>query len=420
MPTMDLFTESVPIPQTPHGRPPLPRNSMRAPMEYAGERPQDRTLMLVLSLVAMTTMTVLLGSRFSQLKKRAISKRNFTCMLVLSLYVLVMGFFLGLLILHTGQGLYTYQLCFALTWVCLVFYAMAKSVIYIFLVERVHIVRAPYAPTRSGDYIYLGCMAVMFAACGAVVINAFLNPVTNMSPDDGRCHNGIGKRVTIPFLIIDIIMDVILTGVFVYLLHPFVRGGWSQTLSVGMSIRSSSDSGGAGQGSKASAERGGGGSRGESRGESAVQRGIRTLLRRTIAGAFAITVVTLGLFVAQYLAGNGGKGVALICSSLCLGDVFWGYLVIHYLTFSSLETEENMSSTPYRNDEGDSDTLVNQDRHAIHCQHCAPKPPQQQLPYHLPPLRHLRTLSEDSVLGRPPLRCLDGVRDSRRSEWAVV
>lgn len=69
-----------------------------------------------------------LGSRFKQLKQRAVSKRNITCMLVLALYVVVLIFFTSLLVLHAGQGLHNYELCFAVTWVCLVLYAMAKSI----------------------------------------------------------------------------------------------------------------------------------------------------------------------------------------------------------------------------------------------------------------------------------------------------
>lgn len=55
-------------------------------------------------------------------------KRNMTFTLVLLLYVLLMMFVIALLVLHSGQGLYTYNLCLATTWVCLVLYALTKSV----------------------------------------------------------------------------------------------------------------------------------------------------------------------------------------------------------------------------------------------------------------------------------------------------
>lgn len=54
-------------------------------------------------------------------------KRNMTFTLVRLLYVLLMVFTIILVVLHSGQGLYTYKLCLATTWVCLVLYAMAKS-----------------------------------------------------------------------------------------------------------------------------------------------------------------------------------------------------------------------------------------------------------------------------------------------------
>jgi len=219
----------------------------------------------------------------------------------------------------------------------------------------------------------------MIGACGGIVVNAFLNANTAMDASDGRCHKGISKRVTIPFLTVDIVMGCALTAVFVYLLRPFVGGNWLETISVRSWHSKGSSSDGIVEVADAEAAAVGGAEGvGVRRGESAVQRSIKRLLRKTIVGASAITVVTLALFVVQYTVGEGGEGVALVCSSICLADgklvplpffcvskrehnhcrkkkaftypmfsptVFWGYLVIHYLTFCSLETEQSISES---------------------------------------------------------------------------
>ncbi|PVH97962.1 hypothetical protein DM02DRAFT_63117 [Periconia macrospinosa] len=366
LPTMPRYNAG---PDSFRSRSDLPSDNVeritKPPRKYPGERPQDRTLILMLSLTAMTTMTFLVASRFTHLKQRAISKRNITSVLILSLYVIVMAFFISMLVFHAGQGLYNYELCFALTWVCLVLYGMAKSLIYIFLVERIHVARAPFTASRARDYIYLGCMAFMMLACSGIVVNAFLHAYTAMDPNDGRCHNGINTRVTIPFLTVDIILDFVLTGVFVYLLHPFVGGqmgvgqDWRSRLSEivtssvwkgGKKVRVKSlASNSTSETATEMSTTGAGG-----RGNTAVQKSIKRLLLRTIVGAFAITIVTVGLFIVQLTVGDGGEGVALVCSSICLGDAFWGYLVIHYLTFCSLETEEDITR---------STTIIEQQQH---------------------------------------------------------
>ncbi|EMD93695.1 hypothetical protein COCC4DRAFT_208302 [Bipolaris maydis ATCC 48331] len=254
---------------------------------YTGERPLDRTLFILLSLGIVTMSSLLLGC---------------------------------------GQGLYTYNLCLATTWVCLVLYALTKSVIYIFLVERIHVVRAPFF-TRSHDWVYIGSMLFMMTASAGIVINAWLHPYTAMDPKSGRCHTGIQRKVTVPFLIIDIVMDIVLTVVFFYLLQPVLKqnGNWSLPIIFG--------------GSKTRA----GMVELEGSNDTAVQRSIRSLLQKSIIGAFAITIVTLVLFIVQYFFVEG-KGVALVCSTICLVDVFWGYVIIHWLTDrASAEAEKDIS-----------------------------------------------------------------------------
>jgi len=176
---------------------------------------------------------------------------------------------------------------------------------YVFLVERVHVVRAPYVG-RSQDRIYIGCTLFMIAAFTGVVINAWIHPYTKMYASDGRCHMGIIKKVTIPFLLIDILMDIVLTGVFVYLLRPTIKdNGLSNFPSIFNTKRPCETS------PTPPTHR-------ESR-KTTVQRSIRKLLRKSIIGALLITVPTVALFFVQYYVVEG-KGPAFVCSTICLVD----------------------------------------------------------------------------------------------------
>jgi hypothetical protein len=143
----------------------------------------------------------------------------------------------------------------------------------------------------------------MMVASGGVVINTWLHPYTAMDPKSGRCHTGIQRKVTVPFLIIDILMDVALTLVFFYLLQPVVQQNVNWNIPNIFSSKKSR--------ARMVTQQGGR--------ETAVQRSIRSLLQKSILGALAITVVTVVLFMVQYYFVEG-KGVALVCSSICLVD----------------------------------------------------------------------------------------------------
>lgn len=176
---------------------------------------------------------------------------------------------------------------------------------YVFLVERIHIARAPYV-RRSRDWLYIGCMVFMIAAFSGIVINAWVHPYHEMDPNDGRCRMGIRRKVTIPFVVVDIIMDIVLTSVFVYLLYPVVKDSWFSRISSSLNTEKP----GALPISRVTIQHGR---------ETAVQRSIKKLLQRSIFGALAITVPTVALFMVQYFVVKG-EGVALVCSTICIVD----------------------------------------------------------------------------------------------------
>ena len=73
-------------------------------------------------------LTQTTGSRFAKLKRSIMVKRSLMSTLVLMLYVLVLMFIICSAVLVAGQGLYTYGMCLAGTWVCLIFYTFIKAI----------------------------------------------------------------------------------------------------------------------------------------------------------------------------------------------------------------------------------------------------------------------------------------------------
>lgn len=206
-------------------------------------------------------------------------KRNIMSILVLIIWILVLVLIILSTVLVSGQGMFNFQLCKAGTWVCLVLYCMTKLHIFLFLVERVHVVRAPFK-TRREDKIYIGCLATVMILFGPVVINSLVDPVTKMDSADGRCRFGIRGDASIPTLAVNSVVDLVLTGVFFYLLYPIVKSNHAQS------------------------------------NETSVQRNIRTLLWKSIIGSLLIELPMMANMI-QFVI-TRGEELGMICLTICV------------------------------------------------------------------------------------------------------
>ncbi|OAL02730.1 hypothetical protein IQ06DRAFT_245408, partial [Phaeosphaeriaceae sp. SRC1lsM3a] len=91
-----------------------------------------------------------------------------------------------------------------------------------FLIERIHALRAPYR-RRFQDWLWLLNAALVFVGFGTIVIVAFIWPYSAISPEDRKCRIGLRHRVTVPLLSFDILINLLLTLTFLYLLGPVIR-----------------------------------------------------------------------------------------------------------------------------------------------------------------------------------------------------
>ena len=101
---------------------------------------------------------------------------------------------------------------------------------YIYLVERIHVVRAPFVKRRK-DKIYLSCMTMVVVMYGAVAINAYINNYTHFGAGDNLCYFGIRRTISIPFTVVNVFTDLVLTATFFYLLRPIVSIGSIRNIS---------------------------------------------------------------------------------------------------------------------------------------------------------------------------------------------
>ncbi|KAI0574788.1 hypothetical protein Alg130_09537 [Pyrenophora tritici-repentis] len=283
-----------------------------------GEQPRDRSIFTVISMACMMMVAFLLGSRSGKLRRSIMLKRSLMSTLVLILYILVLMFIMSSAILVIGQGLYTRALCVAGTWTCLVFYTSIKGIIYVFLVERIHVVRAPFV-NRKNDRIYLGCMAMIIVTYSIVAANTWVNHVTELRASDGRCHFGIRGIGSIPFTVVNFTTNGILTAVFFYLLRPVsqkpVSAGFSTALG----------------GSDTDTVTGHGGS------DTMVRKNIRNLIWKSVVGSLLVEIPTAANMI--QFAVTRGEELGMISLTICLVDACWDAVIIHWLT-SSCSSEE--------------------------------------------------------------------------------
>ena len=171
---------------------------------------------------------------------------------------------------------------------------------YFIFVERIHIVRAPFAK-RWKDKIYLSCMAMTVVLYSTVTINAYLNHVGGVWPSDGRCHLGVHAAVSIPITTVNLFMETVLVAVFFYLLRPVVRKVQPCTYSAAMAKE---------------ADRGEHADHGGS--DTPLRKSIRTLLWKSLFGGMLIEIPTAANMI-QFVITKGNT-LGVICLTICVVD----------------------------------------------------------------------------------------------------
>lgn len=156
---------------------------------------------------------------------------NLLRILVIVIYILGLGFVISGTLLQLGVGLSTYNRCRAAIDLCLVFYVGGKVIVYVFLVERAHAIRAARY-RRYQDWVWAVSMLIVVGGFGTIAVFAFLEPVVDVSELDGKCRIGLPLKITLPLLVYDILMNVGMTVLFFALVRPYLRNGMPNFMPV--------------------------------------------------------------------------------------------------------------------------------------------------------------------------------------------
>lgn len=186
--------------------------------------------------------------------------------------------------------------------------------------ERAHAIRAPFV-RRTSDWIWLSGMFVTAAGFGSIAICAFLWPIAELSPKDGRCRIGLPFKVTIPLLTFDVTINTALTAMFIYLMKPLLRfRGAGGTSSAGNRItkgiwRILSNSK-------------------RPHGEEMYpmnqnfHKSIEALLRRSLIGSVLVMVPTVGNLAVLF--SMKGRELGWLCLTICTVDGAYGPVGCRY------------------------------------------------------------------------------------------
>jgi hypothetical protein len=144
---------------------------------------------------------------------------SFMRILVIALYATAMMFVASAAIMQNGIGINQPIVCHVGSYICLAFYVLNKALMYMFMIERAHSIRAPYT-RRLKDLVW--CFWMLFSGVGfaVLVIIAFLYPHTRES--QGTCEMGLPEGVSVALLLYDVLINFSLTAVFIWLIRPLL------------------------------------------------------------------------------------------------------------------------------------------------------------------------------------------------------
>ena len=200
--------------------------------------------------------------------------------------------------------------CRAATFICLIFYFCVKVFEYLFMIERAHQLRRRKRPNHLDDSWYVIEFITIIVGFGGIAFFAFTEPEYDISSTDGLCRIGLPPHVAISLLAFDVIINIVLAVHYCVLawrvsplksVQEVFRYLWAALPFKSLHAASNDH-----------------------------QKIRKFQIGRAILGLFAITVPTVAnLYILAYVHGHEQGWV---CFSVCISDITWGVMVVHWLT----------------------------------------------------------------------------------------
>ncbi|KAK4207021.1 hypothetical protein QBC37DRAFT_104763 [Rhypophila decipiens] len=243
--------------------------------------------------VMLSIISVAIISSFTTQRVLAVKtwgRLPFVQWLVFAIYTDSFMFVFATAILQFGFGVdHSMPVCEAAILLCLVCYVTTKILIYMFLVEKAHIIRSGNKKLRMRSKLYIfNSFGMIGVYCGVVVLN-FIYRINRV--ENGQCIIGMQKLAMIPLIVFDLLVNVYLTVLFLIPLFGLYSFNNLQ----------------------------------KSRGS----RRLRTVATRTFIGCVCtLTSSIVNLSVLMALDGEPGW----VCLMCCNSDILFSAVVIQWIT----------------------------------------------------------------------------------------
>ncbi|CAI6309562.1 unnamed protein product [Periconia digitata] len=312
------------------GSPLLQINSRDITTGIAGTGTLGRLVYGIISMISLFGLAFALGLRVTQFEKK--KKLQFMWILCQVQTVLALGLVVSGAILVYGLNLTTYKQCRASITVCLFLYFSSKIFLYIFYLERVHLVRSPDVFKRRHDKIWVIGMITVVGFFGGMALWAIATPHARIDIKDGHCRIGSDMVPSYTTFSSDIIINIALTGVFCWLIFPMLLNDARNPSQCGTEASRPERID-----RKPSVVRGLL-TRKSARNDQ-LSLSVKKMLKRNIIGS-ALTFFAGAINLVIYFV-DATSQIAYVCFTLCIVDVVFGVLVVQWLTFGSTKSDAN-------------------------------------------------------------------------------
>ncbi|KAK3387678.1 hypothetical protein B0H63DRAFT_470687 [Podospora didyma] len=291
-----------------------PRNAETMDREDGYEEPLSGVVIsVILAMISLVIISSFLTQRFLAVK--VWSRLPFVQWLVFAIYADSFLFVFATAILQFGFGVdHSVSVCEAAILLCLACYVTTKILIYMFLVEKAHIIRSSSQRPRLHSKLYIFNSFGMIGVYIVVVTLNFIYRITRV--ENGQCIIGMKKLAMIPLIAFDLLVNVYLTILFLIPLSSLYSYKNKQ--------------------------------------QKAGNRRLRIVAMRTFVGSvctLASSVINLSVLMAL----NGEPG--WVCLMCCNSDILFSAIVIQWVTSrdstSSASNESVSLSQPKSHNAGE-------------------------------------------------------------------
>lgn len=335
-----------------------------------GVTPMQRTILSSTVIICVFLLGLALGTRVKQVD---FERFRFIHCLVVFLTWMTVFFTISVGVIGPGLGIRNAHQCRSSIIICIIFYLGGKMAMYQFLIERAHVIRSAFL-TRYHDRLWMTFTTLNILCIGGLLIVASLIPEFIFNPETGTCNIGFNHYVAVVGITIDITFNLALTSVFIWLLWPVIRvrvlrpGAKPSKSMASKNTTASTFTDGPGVKSasselenlpKTAAEQ----DRHESiaailnrlgartstfhrrhraaRHQKSFFTSIRTMLWRNIVGSTAMLAASMTNGVLFFVWHE--RPSAWLCLSLCVMDMSFGTLVVHWLSYGGSTIDSHPS-----------------------------------------------------------------------------